>query len=224
MARSERELLSLSGRDLGQALREALLEVDRVRVRDLVERALAAGVPPLELTDRTIVPVLEAIGADWEGGSASLSQVYMAGRITEDVVAGLFPAPDRLRPQAPVVAVALLEDFHGLGKRMVQLAVRAGGYPCLDYGRVTAGGLVGRILADPPDLVLVSTLMLRSALRVREVKARLLDAGTHVPVCVGGAPFRFDPELWREVGADGYGADAAAALRLAAEFTGGGHG
>jgi methanogenic corrinoid protein MtbC1 len=207
----------------GPALREAFLDVDRVRARTLVEQALAAGCRPLDLADRCLVPVLEGIGTDWEEGRAALSQVYMAGRIAEDLVAALFPAPEQLRPGQPGVAVALLEDFHNLGKRMVQLAVRAAGYPCVDYGRVTAEQLVERILADRPRLVLVSTLMLRSALRVGEVKARLRAAGAEVPLCVGGAPFRFDPELWREVGADGFGADAAAAVRLVERFTGGGH-
>jgi methanogenic corrinoid protein MtbC1 len=204
--------------------RDALLGLDRVRARNLVEQALAGGCPPLELADRCIVPVLEAIGEDWEAGRAALSQVYMAGRIAEEAVDGLFPDPDGLRPRAPAVAVALLEDYHGLGKRMVQLAVRAAGYPCLDYGRVTAAELAGRILADPPAVVLVSTLMLRSALKVREVKDRLLDGGVRTPVCVGGAPFRFDRDLWREVGADGFGADSAAALRLVETFAGDGRG
>lgn len=42
--------------------------------------------------------------------------------------------------------------------------------------------------------------MLASALKIREVTSRL--SGDGVKVIVGGAPFRIDPELGKEVGAD----------------------
>ena len=202
-----------------QAFRRALLDMDQDRAVQVLAQAMAAGHSPLELVDRCVTPVLEAIGDDWESGRASLSEVYVSGRVAEQVVQKLFLAPGLARPHGAVVAVALLDDYHTLGKRMVQLAVQAAGYTCVDYGRVTALELAERVLAQPPDLILVSTLMLRSALRIGDAKTRLVQAGCGVPLCVGGAPFRFDPELWREVGADGFGRDSADALRLAERFT-----
>jgi methanogenic corrinoid protein MtbC1 len=64
--------------------------------------------------------------------------------------------------------------------------------------------------------------MLPSALQVREVRAGLWAAGANVRVIVGGAPFRLDTQLWREVGADAMGRNAAEAIELVRRFTGGG--
>lgn len=207
-----------------EEFRQALLAMAQDQAVKILVRSLASGHTLFDLVDRCVTPVLEAIGDDWEHGRASLSEVYIAGKVAEQAVQTLLMVPGVPNPRKSVVAVALCEDYHTLGKRMVQLAVQAAGYTCLDYGRVTAGELAERVLADPPDLVLVSALMLRSALRIGDAKTRLVQAGCLVPLCVGGAPFRFDPELWREVGADGFGRGSADALRLAERFTGVGHG
>jgi methanogenic corrinoid protein MtbC1 len=55
--------------------------------------------------------------------------------------------------------------------------------------------------------------MLRSALRVKKVKQLLEQAGSPAKIIVGGAPFRFDPLLWEEVGADAMGANASEAIK-----------
>jgi monomethylamine corrinoid protein len=54
--------------------------------------------------------------------------------------------------------------------------------------------------------------MLPSALHIKELKARLSD--TDVKIVVGGAPFRFDEELWKEVGADSFGRDSSEAIEI----------
>ncbi len=69
--------------------------------------------------------------------------------------------------------------------------------------------LVERALADRIRVLLISTLMLNSALRVRDLVDGLRAAGQDTKVIVGGAPFRFDPELWREVRADAMGYSAS---------------
>jgi len=56
--------------------------------------------------------------------------------------------------------------------------------------------------------------MYPSALEVKEVRAKLDQAGAAVKILVGGAPFNMDRQLWRAVGADGMGLDAAEAVSL----------
>ena len=63
--------------------------------------------------------------------------------------------------------------------------------------------------------------MLPAALRVREVISRLALLGSPPAMIVGGAPFRLDPGLWREVGADATGRNSAEAIELVDRFTGG---
>ena len=110
------------------------------------------------------------------------------------------------------MAIAVLEDYHLLGKIIIASCLRAGGYVFHDYGRMTPHELVQAIVDDSIEIVLISTLMLRSALLVKEVRHLLEEVGASTRIVVGGAPFRFDPLLWQEVGADAMGANATEAV------------
>jgi methanogenic corrinoid protein MtbC1 len=159
---------------------------------------------------------LEEIGRRWERGGTALAQVYMSSRICEELMARFLPpsSPERLRQ--PKLGIALLDDYHALGKIIVCAALRASGWDLHDYGRMTAPELAEKVIENQTGILLVSTLMLRSALQIKELRDRLTAAGSPAKIIVGGAPFRFDPELWLEVGADATGNDAAEAVRAVA--------
>jgi len=69
-------------------------------------------------------------------------------------------------------------------------------------------------VADKIRVLMISVLMLPSALKVREVCERLKARGADIRVIVGGAPFMFDADLWKEVGADAMGSSAAQAVEI----------
>ena len=72
---------------LADEFHQALESLDRRRVEELFRQSLAFG-SPLAITERLIVPALEKIGHDWDSGRVALSQVYMSGRLCEDLVVG----------------------------------------------------------------------------------------------------------------------------------------
>jgi len=201
-------------------LEQALLDADRPAAAAALAAARAReGAGAVE---RVLVPALERIGAGWEQGRLALSQVYMAGRICEDLAEAILPTAGTLRRSGEAIGIAVLEDHHLLGKRIVTATVRSAGWPIQDLGHgMSAQALAARVAGSGIRVLLVSTLMLRAALHVGEL-VRLLRAGnTPVRVLVGGAPFRIDRELWREVGADAMGASASDALPLLERFAGG---
>ena len=188
-----------------------LLSMDRLGAEAILSQSRENN-SPLQIVENLIVPGLEEIGRGWENGTVALAQVYMGSRICEDLVDLFLPPSSPERTRQPNMAIALLDDYHALGKMIVYASLRASGYELQDYGRLTSQELIQRVCADSIQIVLISTLMLRSALQVKEVKAGLLAAGSKAKIIVGGAPFRFDPELWHEVGADYMGATAGEAV------------
>ncbi len=62
--------------------------------------------------------------------------------------------------------------------------------------------------------------MMPSALKIRNVRNALDARGVQLKILVGGAPFQFDPQLWREVGADAMGLSAADAVAVVLHWTG----
>jgi methanogenic corrinoid protein MtbC1 len=103
----------------------------------------------------------------------------------------LFPQSqsDPLVGQARL-GIAVLEDYHLLGKRIVYSILRASGFAVRDYGRRTVEELVRLVQADEIEIPLISTLMLPSALRVKELRKQLSAADLPFKIVVGGAPFR----------------------------------
>lgn len=210
------------------ALERALLAMDRVtayRVLAGREAADPGAIPgldgariapiPLERLDALLVPVLRSIGNGWGAGRVALSQVYMSARIAEEIISRSEPADRPVRIAAPVIGLATLEDRHELGKRIVALTLRAAGYPVIDYGAgIGADDLAERAQADRVEILLVSTLMLRAAMRVEALATRLGESATRPHVVVGGAPYLFDDSLWKEVGADAMGRSASDAIDL----------
>jgi len=202
-------------------LKEALLAVDPVRAGRILGDACAAS-SPVSCIEALVVPVLEEIGRGWEEGQVALSQVYMSGRICEEIVNTMLPPGSPGRISQPKMAIAVLEDHHTLGKRILLAVLRSGGYEVTDYGSgVTVDGLVERVIRDGIEILLISTLMLPAALRAKEAIARIKEALPETRVIVGGAPFRFDPHLWREAGADAVGHSASDTLATVRAMAGG---
>jgi len=211
---------SLDTGELTQRLLTALLELDRHAARDCF---LRSALEPLVFSETVLSAALERIGVQWERGELALSQVYMSGRIAEELLDDILPPQHLPGSTHPPLAIAVLDDFHPLGKRIVSSVVRASGFQLADYGLVGVDELVQRARRDAIDILLVSTLMYPAALRVRELRERLDRELPGTRLIVGGAPFRLHPELWREVGADGTSATAAGVIpllrRLIAELT-----
>ena len=193
--------------------RQALEGLDRVRAEALFTQALA-GHSPIEVVERLVAPALEQIGQGWHDGELALSQVYMSGRLCEELVERVLPPSDPDRKRQPRQAIVVLNDYHLLGKRIVYSVMRASGFELFDYGRMEVEGLVERAIQDRIEILLISVLMLPSALQVRQVRDGLEARGARLKIAVGGAPFQFDPQLWREVGADAVGESAADAMSI----------
>lgn len=180
---------------------QALLDVDRLAAGQVMEKR-DPDMRPLAFAERVVLPALERIGAGWQDGSFALSQVYMAGRICEELICEILPPADPSRKNQPRMAICVLEDHHVLGKMMVSAVLRAAGFDLLDYGVAGVDDLISRVETDRVEVLLISVLMLPSALKIKSVRQKLSEWGCDVKLIAGGAPFRFDDQLWQMVGVD----------------------
>ncbi|MCE1204621.1 MAG: cobalamin-dependent protein [Holophagaceae bacterium] len=194
---------------------EALLSMDRLLCRSLLHEAMAddGGLAGIE---KVVGPSLAHIGDRWEAGELALTQVYMGGRICEDLLGEFCPPEGPQSAGGPRIGVAVLLDHHQLGKRIVTSALRAGGFRVLDFGQgLDPGELARRVRREPVAILMVSVLMFNSALHIRELREALGEGPDRPRLVVGGAPFRFNPALWQEVGADAVGHTGVDAVHIA---------
>nr|WP_320130917.1 cobalamin-dependent protein [uncultured Holophaga sp.] len=199
---------------------ESLLAFDRARCWRLLEEA-RSGDFSIRRLEALVVPALEEIGRAWERGELALAEVYMAGRICEEAMASLLKQPTQPTGPGPLIGVAVLEDFHLLGKRIITSMLRSAGYRVMDYGGgVKPAHLIEKALSDKVDLLMVSVLMVHSAIHLGQVQRTLASTPGAPPLVVGGAPFRLDPELGHLLGLQNVGSSASDALRYARHFLG----
>ncbi len=191
-----------SYKELVAEISQALLSIDKRQAKDILIRALDKY-SPIEIVENIITPSLEYIGESWSFGNVSLSQVYMSGKICDDVIKTLLKPKGISKKRHPKMAIAVLEDFHTLGKKIVLSFLETSGYEVIDYGYgITVDSLVEKTIQDQIEIILISILMLPSALSIKEVKKKLKQANFTGKIVVGGAAFNFDNELYKEVGAD----------------------
>ena len=203
--------------DAGNSFKNALLSMDRSAAGSELRRVWENGARTPAAVESVIHLVLEDIGNEWERGDLSLAQVYMSGVLCEELVVPFLPERRSALPSdtGPRMAIAVLEDRHALGKRLVSSALHAEGYFPTDYGSgLTAEQVAERAAEEGIEVLLISTLMLHAALKVADLRKRLESLGAPTRIIVGGAPFRLDESLWREVGAHAFGPTAHSALSL----------
>jgi len=193
--------------------RNALLRMNEDAARELLMQT-AEALSPVQRLESLIIPALLDIGDEWSCGGAALSQLYMSGRICEDLVDELIPAETIKHRDLPRTAIVVLGDYHVLGKRIVCSVLRSSGVDILDYGTCDVDEVLARVQKDGVRILMVSTLMLHSALQAMELRTKRDEAGMNFKIVVGGAPFRMDEMLCHEIGADAMGHSASDALGL----------
>ena len=193
---------------------QALLSLDRIAAKEIIDNQCEQS-GAMATIEKIIVPALKHIGDGWEFGDLSLAQIYMSGKLCEEIIDNIIPANDPQRHNDVNMAIAVLEDHHTLGKNIIYSTLRANGFELIDYGAgISVDNLVEKVIKDGVEILLISVLMLRSALRVANLVEKLHKTGSATKVVVGGAPFRFDKQLYKEVGATASGNNSKDAINL----------
>jgi len=194
--------------------KDALMRVDRVEAKNIFKSSFRDK-EDFKYLEEIVIKALNVIGEDWDKGHASLAQVYMSGIICENLMDEYLPKLNIAKKNLPKIGICVLQDFHTLGKRIVSSIVKSGGYQLLDFGPgLSPREIVDKVDEENVDIVLISTLMLPSAMKVREVRLLMQERNLKAKIVVGGAPFRLDKNLEEMVGADASGDTASDVLKI----------
>ena len=192
---------------------KSLLQINRMKAAEIFEECFASA-KGFDQLKQLAIQSIEKIGAGWEDGTVSLSQVFMSSVICEELIDQYLPKFQIKRTGNPKMAIAVLLDQSALGKKIVCSILRAGGFEIMDFGQgLSVEELVAKTIEHQIEILLISTLMLPSAIKVKAVKEQLAAQGVSPKIVVGGAPFRFDMNLWQTVGADADGKNASSIIK-----------
>lgn len=206
---------------------KALFDTDKAAALQIVQHALDGGVTPEQVIFDVIIPGMERMIGDMISSDnlVTLSQHFLASQIAEEAADRLIPlfaiAPE---VQGRVVIGTSHGDFHGLGKKIVIGCLKARMFEVNDLGINVAPELfVDQALATGAEVIAVSSMMVHTATGERgpkRIRHILQERGLEdrLRIIVGGAPYRFHPDLYREVGADAWGDTAAQAPGIVARL------
>ena len=204
------------------AYNEAVFDTDRARALEVIRGAVDEGISPEDIVFKVVVPGIEAMmKAISEDFDANLAQHFMTAQIALQVTEEMNP---RFATPPEIVGRVVLGtakyDLHSLGKRIVSGCLRSLMIEVVDLGvNVDAVRFVDEAVAHNAEVIGISAMMMHTAdgpEGCRRVRRILQERGLEqrIRIVVGGAPFRYDPELWHTVGADGWAPDGITAGRV----------
>lgn len=205
-------------------LREAFMDFDLERAKEVVKRALESGIEPEEVVEKGLRPVMEEVGRKYEKGEFFLAELILAGEMFKEIMDELLAPAIRQRRRGlgklgTVVIGTVRGDLHDIGKNIVATMLEAAGFEVIDLGAdVPPEEFVEAIRKRGADIVAMSALLTTTMSEMKNVIEALKAAGLRdrVKVVVGGAPV--SEEFAKEIGADAYGENAIEAVRICKEL------
>ena len=206
-----------------QKLYDAVLEGDARTAVEVTKQALAADVDPLELISGTMVPAMDEVGRRYEAEEYFVPELLLSARAMKGAMELLRPllAERGAQPAGRVAIGTVQGDLHDIGKNLVASLLEGGGFEVHALGAdVPPEKFVEAIKEKNASVVCLSALLTVTMPSMKKTIEVLKEAGVRdrVKVMIGGAPVT--QQYADEIGADGYGESASAAVVLARRFCG----
>lgn len=201
------------------AYNEAIYDTDRERALAIIRKAVDQGVLPEEIIFQVVVPAIERmLAAVSQNMDANLAQHFLASQIASEVVDEMLPLFQQPPEKVGTMVIGTSRgDFHGLGKRIVSGCLKLRMIEIIDLGlNVTPERFVDAALEHGAQVIGISSMMVHTArgsegcLAVRRI-LRERNLEQQLKIIVGGAPYRFDAELYQAVEADAWAEHGVAA-------------
>lgn len=204
-------------RPLAQYIEDGVVEAAVVEARRLVE----AGDTVTDIFQQAIVPCMSDIGDRFSSLELFLPDMIRAADVVKAIHAGLADVLQgeaaKVESAGKIVIGTVSGDIHDIGKNIVRTMLEVNGFDVVDLGvDVAAQDFIKRAKEVNADIIALSSLMTTSIPYMEDVieliTASEQDRG-RFKILVGGGPIT--PEVAQQMGADGFGEDAADAVRQA---------
>jgi 5-methyltetrahydrofolate--homocysteine methyltransferase len=197
---------------------QALRDAEVTPVENLVKKALAEGHPADEILNRGLIGGMAIIGREFKARDLWVPDVLLAARNMKrgvDILRPLFSREGQ-KAKGVIVLGTVKGDIHDIGKNLVAIMMSGSGLEVVDLGiDVPLERFLAAVEEHKPQLVGLSALLTTTMLEMwKVIEAIRKSPSPNKPyIIVGGAPLT--EAFAKEIAADGYGADAVAAVELA---------
>ncbi|MFW6044540.1 MAG: corrinoid protein [Planctomycetota bacterium] len=196
-----------------EALAEAIINGDADEAKELTQEAIDEGVEAQKILDDGLTAGMDVIGKRFKANEVYVPEVLIAARAMHSGMEILEPclAESGAEPAGVVVIGTVKGDLHDIGKNLVTMMLKGGGFKVVDIGiDVEAEKFVEQAKDAGADVVAISALLTTTMPQMKTVIDALNEAGIDAKTIIGGAPVT--GEYAEEIGANSYAPDAASAV------------
>src|SRR5947209_4791381 len=199
-------------------MNQCLYEGKAKEVEQMTRDALAEGRTVQEILNEGLIAGMSVVGEDFKHNILYVPEVLIAARAMKagmGVLKPLLSAKDSgTKPVGVLLMGTVRGDLHDIGKNLVCMMAEGAGFEVYDIG---VDQSVEKFMAaadqHKPTIIGMSALLTTTMTYMKTVIDAFQSAGrTEIKFAVGGAPI--SQMFADEVGADGYGQNASAAVDL----------
>ncbi len=200
-----------------QGLREAVIEMEEDRARELAEASVAEGMDAYHTIMNGLAPGMAVVSEKYDNEEYFVPEILICADAMYAALEVLRPHlnPATMPQQGKVVIGVIAGDIHDIGKNIVRMMLEGAGLEVHDLGRdVPVKQFADEAERVGADIIAMSTLMSTTMEGMRQVVQELERRGTRgrFKVIIGGGPI--SAAFAEKIGADAYGRDAAEAVRV----------
>ncbi|MGA8573923.1 MAG: B12-binding domain-containing protein [Desulfobaccales bacterium] len=197
-------------------IKNDVLKGDRLGIKAHIREMLDQGFNAVDILNKGMIAAMEEIGGKFTTGEVFIPEVLLSARAMNEALTVLEPyLAEKAEVKGKVLIGTVLGDLHDIGKNMVVTMLRGVGLEIRDLGvNLTVDSFVKEVAQYQPDVLGLSALLTSTMPQMHQVIDALKAKGLRdqVKVIVGGAPV--NEKFARDIGADGYAADAGDAVTL----------
>ncbi len=176
---------------------------------------------PIEIIDGILVPALNEVGKGFEENTIFLPSLLMsaetAGASFEIIKEYMVGSGAKTEEKGKILIATVEGDIHDIGKNIVKVLLQNYGFSVIDMGKdITPEAIVEKAEKENIKLVGLSALMTTTVPSMEKTISLLKAKCPEIAVMVGGAVLT--EEYAKTIGADFYGKDAMASVRIAENF------
>jgi 5-methyltetrahydrofolate--homocysteine methyltransferase len=198
-----------------EQLKQLVIDGDGEGTIRVTRQLIDSGAGAREILDGGLLPAMDIVGQRMRSGESFIPEVLLSARTMQgalDILKPLLAEGDTGNTGTAVIGT-VEGDLHDIGKNLVAMMLEGAGFKVVNLGTgVTVAQFIIAVKEHKPQIVGMSALLTTTVGRMPEVIAALKADGLRdsVKVMVGGAPVT--QAYADEIGADGYGANAAMAV------------
>ena len=199
-----------------------VLKGNRKQIKEHTKAAIDSGEQAQRILNEMLLPAIDKVGELFDQGKYFLPQLIASAetmKLSIEYLEPLLATADQSEEMPVVVVATVAGDIHDIGKNLVILMMKNHGFQVVDLGKdVPREVIVKEAIEKKASLIMLSALMTTTMQEMKMVIEYAKMQKVSAKIMVGGAVVT--PEYAKEIGADGYSADAAEAVRVAKHLLG----